>query len=217
MKRTLLVALAVFLGAALMLVLFREPIQVTAYDRLTRDMFVTADTDNFDPGPALGSRFPAVAAVHDGRRIQSVDEFAGPAGTVVVASRSLDWCPYCMRQMVQLQDNKSAFDTAGIGLVGITYDPPRLQQAFAGQYGITIPLISDIDAATFSSLGILNEKYQAGDSHYGIPHPGMIVLDASGVVRGKLFLESYSQRVDAAAALTYARQALGLSHPPLEE
>jgi peroxiredoxin len=210
MQRTLLVALAVFLGAVLMLVLFREPIQVTAYDRLTQDMFVPADSDSFDPGPDLGNRLPDVQAVHDGTRIQSIEEFAGRNGTVLVASRSLDWCPYCMRQMVQLQDNKAAFDAAGIGLVGITYDPPTLQQGFIRRHGITIPILSDIDASTFRSLGILNEEYQPGESHYGIPHPGMIVLDTAGVVRGKLFLAAYSQRVDSAAALEYARQVLGL-------
>jgi peroxiredoxin len=211
MKRTLLVALAVFLGAAGMLVLFREPIKVTAYDRLTQDMFVPADTDSFDPGPELGNHLPAVQAVHNGRRIQSIEEFAGPSGTLLVASRSLDWCPYCMRQMVQLQENKAAFDAAGISLVGITYDPPALQQDFAGRHGIVIPLLSDIDASTFKSLGILNEDYQPGESHYGIPHPGMIVLDSAGIVRGKLFLQAYNQRLDSAAALEYARQVLGLT------
>jgi peroxiredoxin len=208
MKRTLLIALAVLLGAVSMLLLFRDPIKQAAYDRLTRDMFVAGDSDDFDPGPLLGSRFPGVNAVYGGRRLQLIDEFAGPRGTVLVASRSFDWCPYCMRQMIQLQEHKAAFDAAGVGLVAITYDAPALQRAFAAGHGITIPMLSDIDALSFKTLGILNEQYQPGDFQYGIPHPGMIVIDPRGRVVGKLFLEAYSSRVDSKAALAFALEAL---------
>jgi hypothetical protein len=38
----------------------------------------------------------------------------------------------------------------------------------------------------------------------------MIVIDPAGVVVGKLFLEAYSSRVDSAAALAFAKTALGL-------
>ncbi len=62
MKRTLVVALAVLLGAVFMLLLFRDPIKQAAYDRLTRDMFVAGDSDDFDPGPAVGSHFPGLNA-----------------------------------------------------------------------------------------------------------------------------------------------------------
>ena len=44
----------------------------------------------------------------------------------VVASRSFDWCPYCMRQIIQLQEEKAGFDAAGIGMVAITYDDPAV-------------------------------------------------------------------------------------------
>ncbi len=215
MQRVMTIIAAMLIGAAALLYLFREPMKQVVFDRLTTDMFVAADTDAFDPGPALGSDFPGVNAQYEGRRIQLLTRFAGEKGTVLVASRSLEWCPYCMRQMVQLQKYKEDFDRAGIGLVGITYDDPQLQQAFITRQGITIPILSDIDALTFKTLGILNEAYAPGDSRYGIPHPGMIVIDSRGKVVGKLFLEAYSSRVDSAAALAYARQALGLVSPEL--
>tara|TARA_R110002110_G_scaffold415561_1_gene650770 strand:+ start:72741 stop:73388 length:648 start_codon:yes stop_codon:yes gene_type:complete len=210
MKKILGMITLVLVAGAVLLYLFREPLKEMAYARLTQDMFVPADTDDFDPGPAIGSRFPGVRALYNGREIALLQPFAGRNGTALVASRSLDWCPYCMRQMIQLQQNKAAFDAAGIGLVGITYDTPAQQQAFADKHGITIPLLADIDALTFKTLGILNESYQPGDPQYGIPHPGMIVIDATGTVVGKLFLEAYSARVDSAASLQAARQMLQL-------
>lgn len=210
MKRFLIIAVAVLLGALAMAYLFRDPMTEVLMSRLTQDMFVAQDADDFDPGPSIGSHFPGLQAVYNGRRITLVEDFAGVNGTAFIASRSLEWCPYCMRQMIQLQEHKKGFDDAGIGMVGITYDEPAKQQAFIDKFAITIPVLSDIDAMSFKTLGILNDNYQPGDFQYGIPHPGMIVIDTQGRVVGKLFLEAYSSRVDSAAALEFAKTALGL-------
>jgi peroxiredoxin len=213
MKNTLKIAAALLLLALVLGYLFREPLKEMAFARLTQDMFVAADQDDFDPGPAVGSRFPGLQANYQGRTITLIEEFAGANGTVFIASRSYDWCPYCMRQMVQLQETKADFDAAGIGMVAITYDEPALQQAFIDNYGITIPVLSDTKALSFKTLGILNVDYEPGDFQYGIPHPGMIVIDPQGRVVGKLFLEAYSTRVDSTATLAFAMNALGLKSP----
>jgi peroxiredoxin len=210
LKKFFGITIAVLLMVAALIYLFREPVKEMAVDKLTEDMFVDADQDSFDPGPAVGSHFPGIRATYQGREISLIEDFAGGRGTIFIASRSLDWCPYCMRQMIQLQAHKAGFDAAGIGMVGITYDDPVLQQAFIDKFGITIPILSDIDALSFKTLGILNEQYQPGDTQYGIPNPGMIIIDAQGLVVGKLFLEAYSSRVDSAAALAFARTTLGI-------
>jgi peroxiredoxin len=209
-KRTLKILVPLLLLVLALAYVFRGPLKELVFAVLTQDMFVASDNDDFDPGPAVGSNFPGLQASYQGRTITLINEFAGVNGTVFIASRSYDWCPYCMRQVIQLQDIKSRFDTAGIGMVAITYDDPALQQAFIDKFAITIPVLSDIQALSFKTLGILNEEYQPGDFQYGIPHPGMIVIDPAGKVVGKLFLEDYSSRVDSAAALAFARNALGL-------
>jgi peroxiredoxin len=209
MQRLVILTLALVLVAAGTLYSLRAPLRDLVVERLTADMFVSAAQPQRALGPAIGSHFPGLRALHEGREITLLDSFAGPRGTVLVASRSLVWCPYCMAEMRQLQEHKAAFDAAGIGLVAITYDSPTEQQAFASQYGITIPLLSDLEALSFKTLGILHESYRPGDEHYGIPHPGMIVVAADGTVAGTLFLEGYSTRVAAAEALAHAEDVLG--------
>jgi peroxiredoxin len=194
--------------------LYREPIKQRVFTQITQGMFVAVDNDDFDPGPAINSHFPGLQATYQGRSITLIDEFKGVNGTAVIASRSFDWCPYCVRQIIQLQDNKAGFDEAGVGMVAISYDDPVLQQAFIEKFNITIPVVSDDNALSFKTLGILNKNYKPGDFQYGIPHPGMIVIDSQGKVVGKLFLEAYSSRIGAAAALAFAKTALGLD-PPL--
>jgi len=114
-----------------------------------------------------------------------------------------------MAQFVQLQSQLQAFRDAGISVVALTYDSPELQREFIEQNGIEYPFLSDIDATTVKRLGILNEEYEPGDRAYGIPHPGIFVVDPEGVIVGKLFVDGYQTRVDAASVLAHAQEALG--------
>ena len=90
----------------------------------------------------------------------------------------------------------------------ITYDTPRLQQAFIDAGSITYPFISDIDATTMKTLGVLNEGYGPRDSNYGIPHPGVFVLNPQQQIVGKIFVESFRTRVDGEGVLEYALDLL---------
>lgn len=111
---------------------------------------------------------------------------------------------------MQLQQNIEAFDEAGLNIVLVTYDSPELQQAFIDRHNITFPVMSDQDAATVKALGILNEDYVPGDSNYGIPYPGIFIVDADMTVQAKIFVEKYAERVTSDGVLAVARQALNL-------
>jgi peroxiredoxin len=90
----------------------------------------------------------------------------------------------------------------------VTYDSPELQQKFIDAGSITYPFISDIDATTMKALGILNTDYSPGESAYGIPYPGVFVLNPEKEIVGKIFVEDFRTRVDAEGVLTYALDAL---------
>jgi len=179
--------------------------------QLTRDMFVAGDYDDFDPGPAVGSHFPGLQASHEGKTVTLLSPFAGANGTVLFINRSLDTCRYSRRQMIQLQQLKAGFDAAGIGMAVLTADSPDIQQAFARDHRITIPALSDIHALSARTLGLVDAAFKPGDARYGDLYPGMLVVDRDGIVVGKLFLADLRTRVDSAAALTYARTALGVA------
>jgi len=101
MKKFAIGTLITLLVLAVFVFIFREPLKQKLYDAATADMFVEEDSDDFDPGPRIGSRFPGVTALYDGEQIKLIDSFAGPRGTVFMASRSFDWCPYCMAAQTQ--------------------------------------------------------------------------------------------------------------------
>lgn len=91
MKKVMLTVLAALAVTVVALFVFREPLLEQVGERLTRDMFVPSDNDDFDPGVAVGERLPALLAVHDGERVTDLDRYAGPSGLVFVANRSADW------------------------------------------------------------------------------------------------------------------------------
>jgi peroxiredoxin len=92
--------------------------------------------------------------------------------------------------------------------VALTYDSPERQRKFIDTFSITYPLLSDVDATSVTNLGILNTEYKPGDSNFGIPYPGVFVVNAQQQIVGKLFLEGYSTRVDAPGVLAFAQKAL---------
>ena len=109
---------------------------------------------------------------------------------------------------MQLQSHLAGFAAAGVGVLALTYDAPERQQEFIDKYAITYPLVSDIDATSVKSLGLLNTDYEPGDANYGIAYPGVFVLNPAQEIVGKIFLDGYRTRVDADGVLAYAQEVL---------
>jgi hypothetical protein len=91
MKKILIWIVAVIVVAAAGLYTFREPLQEVAIERMTANMFVSRDSDAYDPGPAVGQPFPAILARFEDREVTGVGSFMGTRGMVVYAVRSVDW------------------------------------------------------------------------------------------------------------------------------
>ena len=208
MKKVLIgfgLVVVVFVGLGF---IFKTQFIEFAKEAVTSNMYVASDTDDFNPGVRIGESFPAISASYNGSDVTSLSQFAGSKGTVFVVSRSVVWCPFCMSQMAQLNENLAAFESAGINVVGLTYDTIEGQQPFKDKFSIIYPILSDNDAATVKTLGILNEDYSPGEDAYGIGHPGAFVVDTDGVIVGKIFIKAYSSRVDALSLLDFASKLL---------
>lgn len=91
MKRRLLTIVSVLLIAGAGIYLFRAQLWEVTKNAITKDMFIAADTDSFDPGLPVGSHFPAIKAIYQGSEITSVDQFVHDKGMVFIANRSANW------------------------------------------------------------------------------------------------------------------------------
>jgi hypothetical protein len=91
MKKVMLTVAAALAVTVVALYVFREPLMEQVAKRLTEDMFIAADVDDFDPGVVVGERLPELRAAHQGETVTDLQPFAGPNGLVLIANRSVDW------------------------------------------------------------------------------------------------------------------------------
>ena len=115
--------------------------------------------------------------------------------------------------MVQLQTDLKKFEDAKIQVVAISYDSAEVLAKFAAEKKITFPLLSDAGSATIKAFGILN-KEGTGRTE-GIPYPGTFIIDAQGIVRGKVFLDGYRERHTTEELLKAAEEA-GKKNPTVK-
>jgi len=91
MKKSLLIIVSVLLVVSGGIYLFKNQLWEIVKNQLTADMFIVADTDSFDPGLIVGTRFPSIKAIYQDREISAINQFVHDKGMVFVANRSADW------------------------------------------------------------------------------------------------------------------------------
>lgn len=89
MKKILLCSLAIITISSIYVA--HKPIAVYAQEKMTADMFLSEDTDQFNPGISIGEKFPNIRAWYGQTEKQDVQEFMGTKGLVVYMNRSVDW------------------------------------------------------------------------------------------------------------------------------
>lgn len=82
----------------------------------------------------------------------------------------------------------------GVEMAAMSYDDVEPIADFAADRDIGYPLLSDKGAKHVNALGIRNEQYEEGHGVYGIPHPGVFYVDASGVIALKRAVPGYRDR-----------------------
>jgi peroxiredoxin len=135
---------------------------------------------------------------------QHLGSLAGEKGLLLMFSRSFDWCPFCIRQLNQLVEVSDRFAAMGIGIATITYDPIEFLKEYAEDEEIQFALLHDEKVQHVNAFGILNTDYAPGERAYGIPYPGIFLVDSQGVIRYKFAEESYRIRPDFDDVLTAA-------------
>jgi hypothetical protein len=74
-------------------------------------------------------------------------------------------------------------------------------KSFADRQHITYSLLSDPESKIIRAYDILNEATKPGTPTYGIPYPGVYVVDVQGRVVSKYFEDDYKERVSTANIL----------------
>ena len=74
----------------------------------------------------------------------------------------------------------------------------------ATKHKLAFPLLSDAGSKTIDAYGVRNREAN-GTRVEGIPHPATIVVDQTGTIRAKLFLDGYRERHTSAELIKTAK------------
>ena len=133
----------------------------------------------------------------------SLASFAG--GPVVVYFYPADDTPGCTKEACQFNDNLQAFSRAGGHVVGISPDGADKHQAFRAKYGLTFPLLSDLDHGVMDAYGAWGEKTLYGKKTIGVIRSTFLVAADGTVARAW-----YNVQADGhAAKVLEALEAMG--------
>ncbi len=97
---------------------------------------------------------------------------------------------------MQLIDITDQFEAMGISVVAMTYDSVEMLKSVEEDMGVEFTMLRDADIKHVNALGILNTDYEPDSRAYGVPHPGIFLIDPDGVIRAKFAEEGYRTRPD---------------------
>jgi len=97
---------------------------------------------------------------------------------------------------VQLTEIAEQFEEMGLSVVAMTYDSVETLKTVEEDQGIEFTLLHDEAITHVNALGILNTDYEPDSRAYGVPYPGIFLVDPDGVIQAKFAEEDYRDRPD---------------------
>jgi peroxiredoxin len=174
---------------------FKRKISISLFTLLlliTNNAFANT---SINVGPILGKQAPEISVVNTQEQAVNIKQLSGEQGLIILFFRSADWCPFCKKHLIELNEHAEQFTKLGFGLAAISYDNTDILTTFADQKNISYPLLSDQKVQTMLAYDIVNSEYAPDSDHYGIPYPGVVVIDSKGNVMHKHFFKGYKKRV----------------------
>ena len=154
-----------------------------------------APPTHLETGIPVGEAAPVEIVLKDIKGQETnLEALSGENGTVLLMTRSVDWCPFCMAQL--MESNMIAGEVAdrGYSLVGLSYDPPSSLQRFTNDEGIDYALVSDQQSAFIDAVGLRDPQYANDPEANGVPYATVLLIAPDGTVQDKIVSSDYRQR-----------------------
>ncbi len=161
-------------------------------------------------GLFINSKAPDFKAVdQNGNSIRLKDMVKN--GNVVLFFYRGHWCPYCSRQLKQLQDSLTLFVEKGVQVVAITPEKPDGISKTVEKSSATFPIIYDEEGKIMKAYDVrfaLDEKsvnrYKLsgidlatinGKNGTNLPVPAVYIINKENTIIYRYFNEDYKKRV----------------------
>jgi peroxiredoxin len=156
-----------------------------------------------DLGPAVGTKAPDIGQRLDqSGKPRALADLMGRNGLVFMFFRSADWCPYCQAQLIDVNSGVAEIEKRGYRVAALSYDSPETLQAFTTKRQIAYTFLSDPKSEVIDLYKLRDPQYQPGSRAYGVPRPIIFILNRDGVIKSKLYEESFKVRPPVTAVIS---------------
>jgi peroxiredoxin len=140
------------------------------------------------------------------------------------------WCPYCNKQMSELQDSLQYINRQNAMVIAITPEKPQEVSKIIDKTGASFDIvydenhrIMDLYKVTFTLSKVKNLAYKAwgidineasGNEDLALPVPATYIVNKQGVITGAFYDEDYKKRAavkDIVAVLQMNSELLKIS------
>ena len=150
----------------------------------------------------------------------NLNEAIGKKPTVLIFYRG-GWCPYCSRNLGQLQEVEAEIIKYGYQIIAISPDRPGKLSESIDKHKMNYLLLSDSNMAAAKAFGIafksdetIIKKYDeygidlydaSGEKHYSLPVPSVFVVGIDGVIKFEYVNPNYKVRLDPSILLSVVK------------
>jgi len=180
--------------------------------------FVIAQTN--PTGLAANETAPAFSGVdQNGKKIVLKDLLK--KGSVVLVFYRGEWCPYCNKQLMQLQDSLALIIKKGASLIAVSPEKAEKITKTIQKTKATYSILSDDSLKIMSAYKVafeLDEKTTKKYKGYGInlqemngnngnnlPVPAVYIIDKSGKITYRYFDADYKKRISVKEILLHLK------------
>lgn len=150
-----------------------------------------------------GDSLPQFTLPTDGGGQISSDDLAGKAAVIYFYPK--DDTPGCTTEAQGFRDHLSAFEAAGVQIIGISKDSIKRHDTFKAKYDLNFTLASDEEGAACEAFGVWVEKKNYGRTYMGIERSTFLINSAGVVAKAwsKVRVKGHVEAVlEAAEALS---------------
>ncbi len=179
---------------------------------------ITLSAQEQPKGLSVNDKAPDFATVdQSGNKINLAETYK--KGNVVLIFYRGQWCPYCNKQMMQLQDSLSLIKDKGATVIAVTAEKPENISKTVAKTKASFPIVHDeklaiikqydvafaVDAKTvemYKKYGIDFEQSN-GSNGANLPVPAVYIINKEGKIVYKFFNKDYTKRATVKEILSY--------------
>jgi peroxiredoxin Q/BCP len=124
--------------------------------------------------PTVGKPAPAFELPSSTGKSISLNDYTGKQIVVLYFYPKAD-TPGCTKEACGFRDALADYDRAKVAVLGISPDPVKAVEKFAGKFTLNFPLLADEDHAVAEKYGVWVEKSMYGRKYWGVARVTFVI------------------------------------------